>query len=192
MTVEIAEVDSDQIRTLDRQLQQVYISAFSLPPYRQGQSDVVRFRESFMRHSHRGGFRCVVAEDSKQGVVGFGYGYRSAPGQWWRDTVEEALGEDNAKVWLSDAFEFVELAVARAMQGRGIGGRIHDELLNLVDNRTAVLSTYQAETPARKLYLNRGWITLLWDFEFPGSPQPILVMGIDLQGRQSRKGHDNG
>ncbi len=192
MTVDIAEVNSAQIKTLDRQLQRVYVSAFSLPPYREGETDVVRFRESLARHSQRGGFRCVVAQDSERGVVGFGYGFRSAPGQWWRDTVEEALGEENARVWLSDAFEFVELAVAPLAQGRGIGGRIHDELLGGISYRTAVLSTYHEDTPARKLYLNRGWITLLWDFDFPGAPRPVSVMGLDLNGLRSKQGRENG
>lgn len=188
MTVEIAEVELKQVQSLYGQLQKVYLAAFSLPPYREGETDVVRFRESFMRHTRRGGFRCVVAKDSEQGVVGFGYGYTSKPGQWWRDVVEEGMSKENARKWLSDAFEFVELAVQPSMQGRGIGGRIHDELLRGLPNRTAVLSTYQGETPALFLYRKRGWITLLWDFLFPGAPQPILVMGLDLRAWAESKG----
>ncbi len=188
MTVEIAEVGPKQVESLNGQLQRVYLAAFSLPPYREGETDVVRFRESFMRHARRGGFRCVVAEDSSDGVVGFGYGYTSKPGQWWRDVVEEALSKENAKKWLADAFELVELAVLPSMQGHGIGGRIHDELLRGLPHRTAVLSTFQAESPALKLYRNRGWITLLWDFDFPGAPRPILIMGLDLRAWVERGG----
>lgn len=187
MTVEIAEVGPKQVESLNGQLQRVYLAAFSLPPYREGETDVVRFRESFVRHARRGGFRCVVAKDSGQGVVGFGYGYTSKPGQWWRDVVEEGLSEESGKKWLSDAFEFVELAVLPSMQGRGIGGRIHDKLLEGLPNRTAVLSTYRAEGPALKLYRTRGWITLLSDFIFPGAPRPILILGLDLRARPESK-----
>jgi ribosomal protein S18 acetylase RimI-like enzyme len=183
MTVEIAVVGRQQAASLDGQLQRVYVAAFSLPPYWEGETDVVRFRESFMRHARRDGFRCVVAREQELGVVGFGYGYTSKPGQWWRDIVEEGLGKENAKKWLSDAFEFVELAVLPTKQGQGIGGRIHDELLRGLPNQTAVLSTYQAESPALKLYRKRGWITLLWDFNFPGAARPILIMGRDLRSR---------
>ncbi len=188
MTVEIAGIGPKQVESLDGQLQRVYAAAFSLPPYREGETDVVRFRESFMRHARRVGFRCVVAKDWEQGVVGFGYGYTSKPGQWWRDVVEEGLGKENAEKWLADAFEFVEFAVLPSMQGRGIGGRIHDELLRGLPNRTAVLSTYQAESPALKLYRKRGWVTLLWDFVFPGAPRPILIMGLDLRARTDSEG----
>ncbi len=187
MTVEIAEIDSAHVHSLDGQLQKVYLAAFSLPPYREGETDVVRFRESFTRHSQRGGFRCVVASDAQHGVVGFGYGYTSRRRQWWRDVVEEALGKENADRWLSDAFELTELAVLPSMQGRGIGGRIHDQLLRGLPHRTAVLSTYPAETSALKLYRKRGWVTLIWDFYFPGAPRPILVMGLDLKERAESK-----
>jgi ribosomal protein S18 acetylase RimI-like enzyme len=187
MTVEIAEVGPKKAASLDGQLQRVYLAAFSLPPYREGETDVVRFRESFIHHARRGGFRCVVAKEQEHGVVGFGYGYTSKPGQWWRDVVEEGLGRENAKKWLSDAFEFVELAVLPTMQGQGIGGRIHDELLRGLPNQTAVLSTYQAESPALKLYRQRGWITLLWDFNFPGAPRPIMIMGRDLRSQTGSK-----
>ncbi len=181
MTLEIAKAGPKQIESLDGQMQRVYLAAFSLPPYREGETDVVRFRESLMRHNRRDGFSCVIAKDDEHGVVGFGYGYTSKPGQWWRDVVEEGLGKEKGKNWLSDAFELVELAVLPAKQGQGIGGRIHDELLRGLPNRTAVLSTFQAESPALKLYRKRGWITLLWDFVFPGAPRPILIMGLDLR-----------
>ncbi len=197
MTVEIAEIKRPQLQPLDgqrldRHLQQVYLAAFSLPPYREGEPDVVRFRESFARHVRRPGFRIIVAKDEEQ-VVGFGYGYTSAPGQWWRDTVDAALGKENSKKWLSDAFELVELAVLPSKQGQGIGGRIHDELLKGSPQHTAVLSTYQTETPALRLYRKRGWVTLLSNFFFPGAGHAFLIMGLDLRARaEAKSGPNNG
>ncbi len=188
MTVEIAEVGPKRVESMNGQLQRVYIAAFSLPPYGEDETDVVRFHESLMRHARREGFRCVVAKDEADGVVGFGYGYASKPGQWWRDVVEEALGKESARVWLGDAFELVELAVLPSMQGKHVGGRIHDHLLSGLRNRTAVLSTYQADSPAVRLYRSRGWVTLLSDFYFPGAPRPILIMGLDLSVWAQSKG----
>ena len=46
--------------------------------------------------------------------------------------------------------------------------------------RTAVLSTADAPTRARRLYRGVGFTDLLTDFRFSGSEPPYAVMGADL------------
>jgi hypothetical protein len=43
-----------------------------------------------------------------------------------------------------------------------------------------VLSTRDAQTPARKLYFSLGFADLLTDFLFPGGGPPYAVMGAAL------------
>jgi ribosomal protein S18 acetylase RimI-like enzyme len=157
----------------------VYRAAFAPPLHHVSDEDAARFGgEILPRHAGRAGFRCRVAREAPGGpVVGFAYGYTSAPGQWWHDLVARALGADLAERWLGGAFEFVELAVAPAAQGRGLGGRLHDALLAGLPHRTAVLSTRDAETPAVRLYRGRGWTPLLTGYRFPGGGDHWLVLG---------------
>jgi ribosomal protein S18 acetylase RimI-like enzyme len=157
---------------------------FALPPHNETEDDVLRFREQLARHTQRTGFRCVIARDSHTAsIVGFAYGYTGAPGQWWHDIVVAALGPQTAKEWLTDCFEFVEIAVTPLAQGHGIGGQLHDQLLNGLQYRTAVLSTRQEETFALRLYRNRGWVRLNRDFVFPNGTRPCVIMGYDLSRR---------
>jgi hypothetical protein len=95
------------------------------------------------------------------------------------------LPRDAADRWLSDSFEFVELAVLPDAQGNGYGGLLHDALLAGLSHRVSVLSTLQEETDALHLYYKRGWVDLLQHFVFPVGAQPYRIMGIDLAARRA-------
>ncbi len=164
----------------------VYAAAFAAPPYERGPASAAAFGDTLTRHVGRQAFSCRVVRAGWRGeIVGFAYGYRSAPGQWWHDLVARALGPDGSRQWLADAFELVELALLPAYQDQGIGGRLHDTLLAEVTQPVAVLSTRQEETAALALYRNRGWIDLRRDFHFSGGSAPWLIMGLDLTGTRS-------
>jgi GNAT superfamily N-acetyltransferase len=188
------------------QIVEVYRNAFTIPPYNDDLGDVLIFSGRLPYHARWKGFRCVVALDQgenspagesglepplpgSQSVVGFAYGFTSQPNTWWRELVTAEMSRPTVQEWLADCFEFVELAVTPAYQGRSIGGQLHDALLAGVSHRTAVLSTLQAETNALRLYRKRGWINLLENFRFPGIEKPFLIMGLkivhnlDLQSR---------
>jgi ribosomal protein S18 acetylase RimI-like enzyme len=133
------------------------------------------------RHASRDGFRFVAAlMAGGSGISGFGYGYVSQAGQWWHDQVVEQLDEGTIAEWFADAFEIVELAVRPDMQGYGIGGRLHDLLLRLAPQRTAVLSTLDADTRGFRLYHSRGWRVIRDGFHFRGVHEPYLIMGLRL------------
>ena len=113
-------------------------------------------------------------------MVGFVYGYRGDSGQWWHDRVARALGTDGTERWLGPGhFEFTELHVRADFHRRGIGGRLHDELLEGIDASTAVLSTQTDNEPAIALYTGRGWRVIVPYLDF-GSGRPFLIMGLDL------------
>lgn len=107
------------------------------------------------RHRSRDGYRLITARDADR-IVGFAWGYTGGAGQHWTDLVARRLGSA-ADGWLGGHFEFVELAVIPASRGRGIGGLLHDALLDGLPHDRALLSTTTQESAATGLYRSRGW-----------------------------------
>ncbi len=177
--IEIVQLSSEEAKDYQTEIADVYRGAFGMPPYRENEMDVGRFGRSFLRHVERNGFRCFIAREADQ-VLGFAYGYPGEAGGWWREAVAGALSPAMVKKWLSDYFEFAELAVSPAAQGKRLGSGLHDALLQGVTERTAALSAYQGETPAMRLYRRRGWVPLIADFKFPGNAMRFVIMGLNL------------
>jgi ribosomal protein S18 acetylase RimI-like enzyme len=173
--------DADVLAAID-QFAAVYRAAFSGPPYNRQEFEVTEFSRSLPMHTGREGFRCIAAS-SAPGIplVGFAYGYRSKAGQWWYDNVSRAMSGHARQLWLADAFQVTEIAVMPGHQRQGIGGNLLDVLLSDVPNSRAVLSTLDAETAGRAMYLNRGWQNLLEGFYFPGVPRRYAIMGRVLR-----------
>lgn len=137
------------------------------------------------RHAVNPGFRALTVTDGRSGpAVAFCYGFRGLPGQWWHDVVRSgilaAAGLPAARHWLDDVLEVAEVHVHPDYQARGIGRRM---LLTLCRGRaesTALLSTRDAPTPAKRLYSSLGFAELLSDFTFPGGGPPYAIMGAAL------------
>ena len=185
-SVEVTSLDPAGFVAARDRIAFVYQEAFAQSEYPHPEREVARFAEVLGRHSTYEGFRCRVAREGPGGeVVGVAYGYTGKPGQWWHDIVAGSLGPARAERWLGDCFELVELHLLPHLQGRGVGGRLHDALLDGVPHRTAALSTVQAETPALRLYRKRGWLPLLEHFSFPGGSRPFLILGRDLEGTRA-------
>jgi ribosomal protein S18 acetylase RimI-like enzyme len=164
------------------ELQEVYAATFTRPPYNETVSEAARFSAMLSQHAAREGFCCFVARQQSDGrIVGMAYGYSCQPGQWWHDQIARALTPDSARRWLDGSFELAELAVVPAAQGQRLGSRLHDTLLASLSQRTAVLSTIQAETVAMQLYRKRGWLTLCSGFAFPNSHRRYVIMGRRLR-----------
>jgi ribosomal protein S18 acetylase RimI-like enzyme len=138
-----------------------------------------RIDEILPRHVAREGFRFFGGFVDDR-LVGFVYGYLGAQGQWWHDRVAAALGPEGTERWLGPGhFEFTELHVRTDFRRRGIGGRLHDTVLDGLDAPTAVLSTQTDNKPAIALYRGRGWRVIVPFLDF-GSGRPFLIMGRDL------------
>ena len=67
-----------------------------------------------------------------------------------------------------------------AYQGAGIGRRLLLELTTGRPEHTAVLSTQDTESRARRLYRGVGFTDLLTGFRFSGAEPPYAVMGAAL------------
>lgn len=134
-------------------------------------------------HVRRPGFRAVATLTRDGHLVGFGYGYTSAGGQWWHDQVRGALDDEGRKTWLTDCFEVVELHVRPPAQGHGVGARQLRSLLTMANGRTALLSTPEADertSRAWRLYRRFEFVDVLRDFRFPGDERAFAVLGRTL------------
>ncbi len=180
---QLARLDGMQMRSLAGVAASVYGEAMKRPP-----EVVVQRREIIAGHTSYPGFLATGAfaaanetPDATDGdLIGFGYGYLGAGGQWWHDTVSQALGRDGSKRWLRNGFELAELHVLPAHQGNGLGRQLLTDVLSRTDATRAVLSTPDTESPARLLYRSFGFQDLVCGFYFPGSSECYAIMGIDL------------
>ena len=180
LSVSVSELSPAEFTARLDQLIAVYAAAMRPP------AELLAGRRATMAgHAANPGFRALAATDGTGETVGFGYGFHGAAGQWWHDTVRRALvasrGDAAAAAWLGDSFEVAELHVAPDYQGAGIGADVLLRLTSARPERTALLSTRDADTPARRLYRGTGFTDLLTAFHFfPGGEPPYAVMGAEL------------
>ena len=180
-TLSVSELGPGEFAARLDQMIAVYAAAMRPP------AEILPGRRSIMAgHAAHPGFRALLATDDGSGApAGFGYGFHGAAGQWWHDTVARALtaaqGAVAAAAWLDDSFEVAELHVAPEHQGHGVGAGLLLRLTSGRPERTALLSTRDADTPARRLYRGTGFTDLLTQFHFfPGGEPPYAVMGAVL------------
>jgi ribosomal protein S18 acetylase RimI-like enzyme len=128
--------------------------------------------------------RASAGNGSEAEIVAFTYGFHGQPGQWWHDVVRSGVtasaGVAAADAWLGDVMEIAEVHVHPDFQSRGIGRAMITALTAGRGERTALLSTRDAATPARHLYRTMGFNDLLTDFLFPGGGPRYAVMGAQL------------
>jgi GNAT superfamily N-acetyltransferase len=147
-------------------------------------------RELMRRHAGYPGFRALqvlaapTPDDPHGRVLGFSYGFRGQPGQWWYDAVSvvlaRTLGAELARQWLTDSLEIAEVHVRTDEQRRGLGTRMLTALTAGRAERTAMLSTPDRDTTARRLYRRMGFADLVTGYSFPGGSPPYAVMGAVL------------
>jgi ribosomal protein S18 acetylase RimI-like enzyme len=183
----LIRLDGSEFRAIAGPAASVYGEAMRRSP-----EVVVQRRDIIAGHAGYPGFCCAAVFDGDEigiaansggttgSLVGFGYGYLGASGQWWHDTVAHALGRERSRRWLRAAFELAELHVLPAHQGSGLGRRLLTDVLAQTQAHQALLSTPDTESPARLLYRSWGFEDLLCGFTFPGSSEAYAIMGVDL------------
>jgi ribosomal protein S18 acetylase RimI-like enzyme len=173
----VAWTPDDLARRLDDVID-VYGQAMGYP------SDLLEARRGYIAgHVRRPGFRAVATLDPNGTLLGFGYGYTSAHGQWWHDQVRTALRREARKSWLADCFEVVELHVRPNAQGHGLGAAQLRALLTMAAGRTVLLSTPEADeqrSRAWRLYRRFGFVDVLRNFYFPGDDRAFAILGRTL------------
>ena len=152
-------------------------------PGRPGAQEHGQYRDE-AEPSGRASPRELIVMADERALIGFAYGFHGSAGQWWHDVVRENLtahhGRETAGHWLGDSFEFAEVHVRPGHQGRGTGRAMMQTLAARRPERTAVLSTPDGQTRARRLYRSLGFADLLPAFTFPGAGPPYAIMGAEL------------
>ncbi|SDJ33593.1 GNAT family N-acetyltransferase [Natribacillus halophilus] len=134
----------------------------------------------FLRHSTYEDYKGLVAQNDKGEVVGFSYGYISLPGQYYNGLLDREFSSEEKIKWLTDCFEFVELAVLPSYRKQGIGSQLITELLEGVENKTALLTTQVNNNSARNLYKSLNWKVLREPFFPHDKNDPFIIMGKEL------------
>jgi ribosomal protein S18 acetylase RimI-like enzyme len=126
------------------------------------------------KHAARAGFRLARARSEAGGeLVGFAYGYTGEAGQWWTDQAAHLLGPEVASAWLGGHFELVSVGVLEEARGRGVGQGLMGRLCDgLPQDRSVLMTTADADDPARRLYARGGWEVL-----GPGLRGGQVIMG---------------
>ncbi len=179
-SLSVSELSPGEFAARLDQLIAVYAAAMQPP------AELLHGRKSIMAgHAANPGFRAIAVTDGSREPVGFGYGFHGMAGQWWHNTVRTAVAASRGTVvaadWMDDSFEVAELHVAPAHQGQGTGADVLLRLASGRPERTALLSTRDADSPARRLYRGTGFVDLLTGFHFfPSGEPPYAVMGAEL------------
>jgi len=145
------------------------------------ESDFEEIRGRFLKHSTYPGYTgwVAVCEDR---IVGFAYGFSSTSGQFYRSKLESVLEDNEIHSWLSDCFEFVEMAVLPEFRRQGIASTLEKRLLDKAHHKTSVLTTETANEDARFLYEKLGWENVK-EAQLMQSEDPMLIMGKKLNVR---------
>jgi GNAT superfamily N-acetyltransferase len=170
-----------EVIALHRQIVEIFRNAFTPPPYNKPEWEIVEFGEALQTQLDREAYKFAGAFDEKGQLLGFAYGYATSAAKWRCTYVRPAMTEHVAEEWLDGAWQFTEIAVDPQWQGRGVGSRLHNALLQDLPYQRAVLSTLQADTTSHKMYRSRGWIVLVEDLFFPDIPRRYQIMGKKLE-----------
>lgn len=160
MTARVRFERWDRAAVLERSGEVLAVMAAAFGP----QESPERRLDTLSRHGERSefSFRAALLDEGSPGgtLVGFAYGYVGNRGEWFSDQLVTRLPTGIIDQWVGGHFEFVTLAVHPDHEGRGIGTRLHDELLADSPAARAILMTDAGESRAVRLYRDRGWAPL--------------------------------
>jgi GNAT superfamily N-acetyltransferase len=183
LDVDIVRLDDCEAKSLRGDVVEIYRSTFTAPPFNDSEREVGWFDEEFGNDVELPEFRCIAARVGDR-MIGFAYGFRTFEGEPWNDWYGEVLRAvgPHAEDWIRGQFAIGWFALLPAYRGRGLGRRLHDDLIASAPPGRWWLVTHDLDTPARRLYDQRGWVQigrgpLGW------GRADRLVLGLDPLGR---------
>lgn len=123
-----------------------------------------QFFDEFLAREDFMGLVALGRDQAQVRVVGMGFGVAARPQDWWTRTVARRVGATHPA--LQDAWILTQLNVLRGWRSRGIGGRLHDEIIQTQPYPRLLLSTQVHNHAAQRFYQQRGWTYLHSGFAF--------------------------
>ncbi|MFI6532609.1 GNAT family N-acetyltransferase [Nonomuraea sp. NPDC050547] len=168
----IERLTGESARARAEALVAVYREAFGPPPWNEGEDEVEAFRARLDEDSRRPGFTAVLATADGR-PRGFGTAFPT-PSPLPRRRSYGWAAEIAGAGRLIGALEVTELAVSPQARGRGLAGRLLEELCAGAPRRWLLTSTQAPD--AVRLYERLGWrrlndgpgvIVFTWDMVAP-------------------------
>lgn len=145
---------TDAVSAFLDQMCDTYADAYSVAP---GERKTDAFRVRASRALKKPGFELVTVLHDNE-IIGFAFGYPLPAGDtyWWnglRPHREEGFAEETGQ----RTFVLAEIEVRQAWQSRGVGKRLHDELLAGRNEERATLASNPKAGETHAIYRNWGW-----------------------------------
>lgn len=138
--------------------------------------DRIPMEIQFRKHAKYPGHEGYLAVEQGT-VIGYIYGYTSLKGQYYHDLLARHLLPETQ--WIRNAMELVELGVAPENRGKGIAGKLMDNLFKGRREEKALLTVRKENTGAIRFYERKGWVVIKEGF-FPHVPEEYFIMGKKL------------
>lgn len=182
MSFDLLRYDGDAVQrdeTLRDRVAEVYAEVFAEPPYDEPPERGHDWAHgALVRHSALPAFQLVAAERGGR-MLGFAYGVIGSEDSWFAGYIRDHAPREVSERWLGGQGELAELAMRPDARGLGLGGTLHDVVIEHLADAGAdrvILVTQLAAVPARALYASRTWQDLA---ELaPGS----MLMGLRISG----------
>lgn len=134
----------------------LYDAVFSQPPFRWTDEESAHHRQSLSELAHNPTFGLATAQ-ARDELVGFAYGVRLSPTTSWWQGFEEPLPAELVAEHEDRTFALIDLAVAEAYRGQGLGRQLLDILLGSRAEERATLCVQPTATETQAIYEHLGW-----------------------------------
>ncbi|MEU2030642.1 GNAT family N-acetyltransferase [Nocardia amamiensis] len=136
---------------------ELYVEAFSAPPFVWPETESQRHRQMLAKMSASPSFGVALAE-SDGGLVGFVYGSTLTTDTGWWDGFQQPVPPDVLREWPGRTFAVIDLAVRESARRHGIGRRLLSMLLDSRPEQRATLAVQpQAEDSHAFYRAVGGW-----------------------------------
>jgi GNAT superfamily N-acetyltransferase len=164
---------ADLARPLLEPICTLYDEVFSAPPFFWRDDESELHRERLVQRLPDPTFGITVARAGDE-LVGFAYGLRvPADSPRWSALTEPAPAEVTAE-WPGRSFLFFDYAVRAGWRGRGIGRRLHDDLLGSRTEERATLTVQPTAVDTKRIYERWGWRQAGQVRGGPTAPAPVF------------------
>jgi GNAT superfamily N-acetyltransferase len=160
----------------------LYDTVFSKPPFHWRDEESQNHRRRLEQLLTREGFGIVIAAHEDE-LVGFAYGFTLPPDTKWWSGLPDSVPADTTTERPGRTFALIDFAVREDWRGRGVGRRLHEDLLASRSEERVTLTVQPTATETQQVYEHWGWQKVGQIEAAPDAPAPFFDVFI----KQTRK-----